>query len=111
LRRWEELRPALDARGIEIVTLSTDTPEQIRRQRGKHGVKATMLSDRDLAVTTRFNLRNERNVSPRGLVALPIPTTFLVDGEGVVRWIDQADDYQIRSDPERVLAAIETALG
>ena len=111
MRRWEELRPELDARGIEIVTLSTDTPEQIRKQRGKHGVKASMLSDRDLAVTTRFNQRNERNVTPGGIAAMPIPTTFLVDGQGVVRWIDQAEDYQIRSDPGRVLGAIEAALG
>jgi hypothetical protein len=27
-----------------------------------------------------------------------------------VRWIDQADDYQKRSDPARVLAAIRAAL-
>jgi peroxiredoxin len=111
LRRWEELRPELDARGIEIVTLSTDRPEEIRKSRSKHGLRATMLSDRDLAVTDRFNLRNARGMRPPGVAALPIPTTILVDAEGVVGWIDQADDYQIRSDPGRVLGAIQAALG
>jgi len=107
LRRWEELRPELDAYGVELVTICADTPEAIRKGRSKHGAKAIMLSDADLAVTSRYNLRNERNLSPKGLGPLPIPTTFLVDSDGVVRWIDQSEDYQVRSSPERVLAAIQ----
>jgi peroxiredoxin len=113
LRRWEDLRPELDARGIGIVTICADTPEEIEKGRGKHGAKAVMLSDSDLEVTTRYNLRNDRNLAPPrpGMIRpLPIPTTILVDAEGVVRWIDQADDYQIRSHPERVLEAIRTEL-
>ncbi len=101
----------MDARGIQIVTLSTDTPEEIRKSRGKHGVQATMLSDADLSVTDRFNLRNQTNIAPGGIRPMPIPTTFLVDAQGILRWIDQATDYQVRSDPSRVLAAIEINLG
>ncbi len=110
MRRWEELRPDLDARGIEIVTVCADTPEEIRKARDKHGARALMLADPDLQVTTRYNLRNERNVSPKGIKALPIPTSFLVDATGIVRWIDQSEDYQVRSQPERVLHAIESAM-
>jgi len=69
-----------------------------------------MLSDADLALTRHFNLINSRAISPSGIGDLPIPTTFLVDAEGVVRWIDQSDDYQIRSEPGRVLGAIEASL-
>ena len=93
------------------MTLSSDAPEAIRKQRGKHGARATMLSDADLALTDRFNLRNEGNVTPSGIKPMPIPTTILVDAGGVVRSIDQAEDYQIRSEPGRVLRAIEDALG
>jgi peroxiredoxin len=110
LRRWEELRPELDARGIEIVTVSTDTPAEIRKGRGKHGARATMLSDRELAVTDLYNLRNTTNVTPRGITDMPIPTTILVDAEGTVCWIDQSEDYQFRSDPDRVMGAIQAAL-
>jgi peroxiredoxin len=111
LRRWEELRPELSKRNIEVVGISTDRPEQIRAGREKHGLQSIQLADPDLVVTDRFNLRNPRNVSPRGLGGLPIPTTFLVDAQGIVRWIDQTDDYMLRSEPERVLAAIEAGLG
>jgi peroxiredoxin len=110
LRRWEELRPELDSRGIDIVTVSGDTPAQIRKGRAKHGVRATMLADSDLQVAERYNLINPRNLSPTGIGPLHIPTTFLVDAQGLVRWIDQAEDYQIRSDPDRVLGAIRQQL-
>jgi len=116
LRRWEELRPELDRRGIEIVTLSTDTPAQIVAGRGKHGLLATMLSDADLAVTDLYGLRNRRSIAPGReralpeLRPLPIPTTILVDSNGIVRWIDQAADFQVRSDPDRVLAALREHL-
>ncbi|MBW2231751.1 MAG: redoxin domain-containing protein [Deltaproteobacteria bacterium] len=110
MRRWEDLRPELDARGIGIVTISGDTPTQIAKGRSKHGARATMLSDPDLEVAARYNLINDRNLKPGGLGPLHIPTTFLVDAQGIVRWIDQAEDYQIRSHPDRVLDAIRSGL-
>ena len=75
-----------------------------------------MLSDTELAVTDLYNLRNPTNFAPGkdgGMPtfrALPIPTTILVDAQGVVRWIDQSTDYQVRSDPERVRAALNASL-
>ena len=113
MRRWEELRPELDARGIAIVALSSDSVEAVAKGRHKHGLGAVMLADPDLAVTDRYNLRNPRNFALKSgvIVPLAIPTTFLVDRDGIVRWIDQATDYQQRSDPDRVLAAIRAALG
>ena len=77
----------------------------------KHGLASTQLADPDLVVTDKLNLRNPVNLSPRGIGGLPIPTTFLVDAEGKVRWIDQTDDYMLRSEPERVLQAIRENLG
>lgn len=117
MRRWEELRPELDARGVRIVALCADTPAQIRAGRAKHGARAILLSDPELAVTDRYNLRNPRNVAPGRdggaptLRPLPIPTTILVDAQGVVRWIDQSTDYQVRSAPERVLEALRATFG
>jgi len=68
-----------------------------------------MLSDADLVVTDLYNLRHERALAPKpGMITgLPIPTTILADAEGIVRWIDQSGDYQVRSNPDRVFAAID----
>ena len=93
------------------MTVSSDTPDEIRTQRGKHGCRATMLSDSALEVTDRYGLRNPTNITPKGIKGMPIPTTFLVDAEGTVRWIDQAQNYQVRAHPDRVLQAIRSMSG
>ncbi len=73
-----------------------------------------MLSDRDLAVTDAFGLRNQLiHSGPLGddeAEALPVPTTLLIDAEGKVLWMDQAENYQRRSGPDVVLAALQTYL-
>jgi peroxiredoxin len=110
LRRLEELRSEYDRRGVQVVTVSTDLPEEIRDERHFHGLQATMLSDPDLVVTDAFGLRNTAfHSAPPGddTEALPVPTTLLVDSEGKVLWIDMSEDYQRRSDPQVVLEAMQ----
>jgi peroxiredoxin len=112
LRRWEELRPQLGEREIQIVTVCTDTPEKIREGRPKHGLRATMLSDRSLEVTNLYGLRNQAvNTGPPGIPGQPVPTTILADADGVIRWMDQSENYQRRSEPEYLLGAIQQHIG
>ena len=111
MRRWEELRPELDARGVAVVTVSAERPEEIRAQRGKHGLQARMLADPKSEVIGELGLRNQGvHSGPPGRPPLPIPTTVLVDAQGVVRWVDQAKNYQRRSSPSRVRAALDAHL-
>jgi len=73
-----------------------------------------MLSDGDLEVTDAFGLRNTLfHTAPPGdeHEALPVPATLLIDSDGTVLWMDIAENYQRRSGPEVVLAAIEEHLG
>ena len=83
------MRPELEERGLAIVTLSTDTPEEIAAGRHRHGLKATMLSG-----------------MPGKAKALPVPTSLLVNAKGMVVWMDQSENYQRRSDPDHVRAAL-----
>lgn len=108
MRRWEELRPELDAAGIKIVTVSTDTSAQIRMGRSVHGLKATMLADPKLAVTELFGYRNKNinNFKTPGRPGLPVPTSLLIDEHGKVVWKDQSENYTQRSDPNVVGAAL-----
>ena len=89
------------------MTICSDTPEKIRAGHPKHGLKGVMLSDRTLEVTNLYGLRNHAiHSGPPGTPGLPVPTTILADAEGCVRWIDQSENYQRRSDPNYVLAAL-----
>jgi peroxiredoxin len=113
LRRLEELRTEFDERGVQVLTVSTDQPEEIREGRRVHGLQAIMLSDRTLAVTDAFGLRNQgiHSGDPRDEIeALPVPTTLLVDADGKVLWMEVAENYQRRSGPEVVLAALQEHL-
>ena len=69
-----------------------------------------MLSDPDLAVTNRYGLRNQKIQSGPPGKPQPVPTSILADANGVVRWIDQSESYQRRSDPDVVLAALREHL-
>ena len=94
------------------MTLCTDTPAKIRAGHGKHKLKATMLSDRELEVTNLYGLRNQAvNTGPPGVPGQPVPTTILADAGGVIRWIDQSENYQRRSDPQTVLGALDQHIG
>jgi len=113
LRRWGELHAELDAHDVAIVAVCADTAAAIRKGRVKHGLRATMLPDPDLVLTDRYGLRNPKNFAPKPgvIIPLPIPTTILVDADGIVCWIDQSTDYMRRSDPDMVRAALHATLG
>ncbi len=99
---------------MQVVTVSTDSVEELQNGRGAHGLDATMLADFDLAVTDAFGLRNQLiNSAPPGdeQEALPVPTTLLVDRDGTVMWMDQAENYQRRSGPSVVRTALRDHLG
>ena len=94
-----------------MVTVCTDTPEDIDKGYRSHQLGAVMLSDRDLRVTDAFGLRTLGfHSGPMGLEGLPVPTSLLIDGEGKVVWVDQSENYQRRNGPEIVLAALERHL-
>ncbi len=103
----------MDERGVQVLTVSTDHPEEIREGRRVHGLQAVMLSDRTLEVTDAFGLRNQGDHSGMPddpIEALPVPTSLLVDANGKVLWMDVAENYQRRTKPEVVLAALQEHL-
>nr|WP_254667592.1 hypothetical protein [Streptomyces sp. SolWspMP-sol7th] len=46
-----------------------------------------------------------------GTGAIPMPTTVVLDAEGVVRWIDVHPDYTTRTEPEALVEAVDRHLG
>ena len=99
---------------MKLVTVCTDSPANIKRGHPDHGLKATMLSDPELEVTDQFGLRNQKiQTGPprRPGRPQPVPTSILAGADGVVRWMDQSENYQRRSAPEVVLGALTEHLG
>ena len=89
-----------------MITVSTDTPEDIAEDRHRHGLQATMLSDRSLAVTDAFGLRNTafHTGNPRDeITALPVPATVLVDKNGKVLWLDTVSYTHLTLPTKRIV--------
>ena len=67
---------------------------------GGRPIDYTLLSDPGAAVITRYGLFNSED--PRGR-AIPHPTTYVIDMEGVVRWKMTEVNYRIRPENEDIL--------
>ncbi len=95
-----------------MVAVSPDTVAEAAKMQAKLKLSMTVLADKDLKIVDLYGLRHANGIAAtRGMLRpLAVPTTILVDGGGVVRWIDQSDDYRIRSDAARVLEAVSAAL-
>ena len=77
--------------------------ERVQEGTGGDAIDYTLLSDPDAAVIDRYGLFNQDD--PRGR-AIPHPTTYVIDMEGVVRWTFTEVDYRIRPTNEDVLAEL-----
>jgi peroxiredoxin len=66
------------------------------------------VADRDLTLTRQWGL-----VHPRGGQHgedVPMPTTVVLDRDGVVRGLWISDNVQVRPDPEAVLGTVRALL-
>ena len=116
------MKDRLAEHDVEVVALSKDTIEDAARNKERDGLSFPLLSDPKLDVIKQYGVEHHKALEfstagftlfgiPLALVPsvkkMAIPTTLLIDEKGVIRWIDQADDYRIRSNENRVLRAVE----
>jgi peroxiredoxin len=77
--------------------------ERVAEETGGRVIDYTLLSDPGAAVINRYGLFNQND--PRGR-AIPHPTTYVIDMDGIVRWKMTEIDYRIRPENEDIAAAI-----
>ena len=114
----------LDEHNVSLVALSKDTVEEAATHKTRDNLRLTLLSDTDLDVIRQYGVEHHKalgfTTGSFTLFGIPlaftpsfktmaIPTTLLVDEEGVIQWIDQSDDYRLRSSEEHVLQAVTDA--
>lgn len=120
------MRAELKDAGVELLALSKDSVQEAAVHKERDGLALTLLADPELEVIRRYGLEHHKALNFKtgtfmiGTVPLAftpsfktmaIPTTLLVDENGVIKWIDQADDYRVRSDDDRVREALKSAFG
>ncbi len=120
------MQPQLAEHGVSVVALSKDTVEEAAIHKARDGITFTLLSDPNLEVIRQYRVEHHKAFGATtgklivggiplfftaSFKTMAIPTSLLVDENGVIKWIDQTDDHRLRSDNARVLAAIESAFG
>ena len=120
------MQPELAKYGISVVVLSKDNVEEAAVHKQRDNLTFTVLSDAKLKTIRQYGIEHHKMLNfktgtfmiygiPLALApsfkTMAIPTTLLVDEHGIIQWIDQADDYRIRSNNDRVLNAVGSVFG
>lgn len=83
--------------------MSADSQQSLAYLKKKLGLDFILLSDDKREVISLYGL-----VHPKGRAGQDIarPATFLIDREGVIRWMRIPSNYMVRPDPEEVLSEL-----
>jgi len=124
LRGLVKTLPHMEARGATLITVTPQTPDKSLEQVKKDGYPFEILSDLDDSVMKAYRLLFEvpadlsdvykRNFgldiaeyNGKGRYVLPVPGTFVIDGDGVIRAAHADPDYRQRMEPAAILAALD----
>jgi peroxiredoxin len=90
--------------GVRVYAVSVDPPEQNARLKARLGAGYEFLSDERGQLLDALDIRQaHRSVTGKDTA---IPTQYLLDREGVVRWVYRAETWRVRPHPRAALEAI-----
>jgi peroxiredoxin len=118
----QELLPALDTFGAQMVAISPQSPDQSLSTAEKAGLTFTVLSDPGSRVARTVGIAFQQaddvlaaqrqlgldltQVNAEGSTYLPRPTVLIVDDQRTVRFVDVQPDYTARTEVADLLAAL-----
>ena len=117
------VEPKLRTRGFEIVFLSTDQPKLLYSSLKATDIHYTLLSDSHLEAAQAFHVAYHVNDATLAkmreygvdleastgttLHELPVPSVFIIDTSGTIRYVYSNPDYKIRLGADALWAAAE----
>jgi peroxiredoxin len=122
LETWRDLFPALRERGALLVAISPQTVRQNDFTLTQHTLPFPLLRDEGATVAAQFGaayavpgymqnyyrsiLVNIPFINGDQSWRLPVPATFVLDQQGIVRWSQGHADFRVRPEPAEVLKAL-----
>jgi peroxiredoxin len=126
IHNLSQAKADFDKIGVRLVAISVDTPTQEAKTQAKHGVPFPMLSDPKLKAHQAFHVVHVAPEAEQKALAgfgidlsaysgeshksFATPSIFLVDKQGVIRFVHVDEDYKTRPSVKQMLAVAEKAL-
>lgn len=111
--------------GYQLLAISMDRPEELRKTMDKHHLTYTLLSDSDANAVKAFGVAFKvddqtiekykgfhidlEQASGRNHHILPVPSVFIIGTDRIIRFVHSAPDYRVRMAADKVLEAAKAA--
>lgn len=121
LSELRQIHPELTQLGYQLIAISPDRPEELQKTLGKDKLDYTLVSDSSTAAIRAFGIGftvddttvlkyrlggiNLEEASGETHHALPAPSVFIVDGDGILQFSYVHPDYKVRAPGQVILAA------
>ncbi|MCP5414503.1 MAG: AhpC/TSA family protein [Chromatiaceae bacterium] len=122
LHALQQSLPEIRASGAELVAISPELPDKTLDTQARHALEFDVLSDRGNRVSEAFGLAFELPEQLRPIYrslgidipayngdtsfTLPVPATYVVDSDGIIRFHFVNADYTRRLEPDELLRAL-----
>jgi peroxiredoxin len=109
------------AAGVKLIAISPNKPDESLSLVEKHELAYPVLSDSENAVAKQFNIvfemeeglvdfykgigRNIDEMNASDVWELPVPATYVIDVDGVIRYAFVDLNHRVRAEPAEVVAA------
>ena len=110
LRTYERKRALFAEKGIHVVAIGPDDIEVNRAMVSRIGVGYRMLSDNDQAVSGQYGVVYSNPLLEAGVdyaEGIALPASFLIDAEGIVRYVSRPDRVGEFLDPELIFGTLD----
>lgn len=123
IHEMTEAYPELEKRGVTPVAVSVDRIDEAAKTQATYTIPFPVLSDPDLAAHRAFRVTHEapdaevemlrgfgmdlEKASGRDHHTIAIPSVFIIDREGIVRWGHADRDYKVRPSTAQLVSAID----
>lgn len=105
MRGFEENLPEFEKRGVAVVAISVDPPEDSRKLCQSRGYTFPFLSDPQAAAIRAYGVLHPHAGEDGHDIARP--AEFLVDAGGIIRWENLTENLLARLRPETFLRVLD----
>lgn len=88
-RRYKDIK----ALGAEVITVSSDSAEALRKYKAKTRAEFPMLSDERNTAAALYKIQNHWEIIKRGVAH---PSAFIIDAQGIVRFSEARRNHLFR---------------